>query len=500
VRQVAALVALRARTARGPAGRRVRLGLGSVPVLFVAAAVGGTLLPTAGFESALLLMPTALLAFAIAAMAATVGGGGRALLSPDEAATFPVTPGAEFLGSVLLAPLNVAWLVQALGLVALTGWVAAAGGWGGLLLAEMVTLAWLASTTVLAQAIGYAVDLARTSAVGLWSARALLAVLVAAAAVIIAAGRLTELLNRAPTTRFVAAAVAGSSGGWRLWAVGMAQITALGLLALPPGVLLARRLRRRPARPQVRVEARDYPTHRDAPNDLLAGLRVDRAGVWRSAPLRRGLVALAAIPGLAACAAGLDWPLIVLLPGLVTSGAGLLYGVNALSLDGKGAIWRHSLPESPNALLTARMLTVTETCLAGAALVLLAACLRAPGAPTMTELAAVAAAVICSTAQVVSHCLVWSLSRPYAAGLRDARDQPAPPAAMAGYSARLAVSTTVTALLFSILARVGATAAVLLLALAVLLLAARRCLVGARLWNDGAVRSRVVATVAGVTA
>jgi hypothetical protein len=469
-------------------------------VVFAAAAVGGTLLPAAGASNALLLMPTALLAFAIAATAATVGGGGRALLSPDEAGAFPVTAGADFLGSLLLAPLNVAWLVQALGLVALTGWVAAGGGWGGVLLAEMVTLAWLAATSVLAQTIGYAVDLARTSAVGLWSARALLAALVAAAAAVMAAGRLADLLNRAPTIRFAAAAWAGATGGWRPWAVGLAQITALGLLAWPPGVLLARRLRRRPPRPQVRVEARDYPTHRDAPSDLLAALRIDRAGVWRSAPLRRGLVALAAIPGLAACAAGLDWSLIVLLPGLVTSGAGLLFGVNALSLDGKGSIWRHSLPESPNALLTARMLTVTETCLAGAGLVLLAACLRAPHAPTVTELVAVAAAVVCSTAQVVSHCLVWSLSHPYAAGLRDARDQPAPPAAMAGYSARLAVSTTVTAVAFSIMARAGATAAVLLLALAVLLLAARRCLVGARLWGDVAVRSQVVATVAGVTA
>jgi hypothetical protein len=500
VRQVAALVALRRRTVRGAAGRRVRFGLGTLPVLFIAAAAGGTRLPAADIAGAILLMPTALLAFAIVATAATVGGGGRALLSPDEAATFPITPGAEYLGSLLLAPLNVAWLVQALGLVALTGWVAAGGGMGGVLVAEVVTLAWLAATSVLAQTIGYAVDLARTSAVGLWAARALGAALVAVVAAVMATGHLVGLLNQAPTIRFVSAIVSGAAFGWRLWAVGVVQILAIGLLAWLPGVLISRRLRRRPPRPQVRVEARDYSTHRDAPNDLLAALRVDRASVWRSAPLRRGLVALAAIPGLAACAAGLDWSLIVLLPGLVTSGAGLLFGVNALSLDGKGAIWRHSLPESPNALLTARMLTVTETCLAGAGLVLLAACLRAPQGPTVTEIAAVAAAVICSTAQVVSHCLVWSLSRPYAAGLRDARDQPAPPAAMAGYSARLAVSTTLTAVMFSILARAGATTAVLLLALAVLLLAARRCLVGARLWGDEAVRSRVVATVAGVTA
>ena len=401
---------------------------------------------------------------------------------------------------MLLAPLNVAWLAQALGLVALTGWVTSFAGWDGVLLAEAVTLAWLVVATVIAQSIGCAVDLARTSTIGVWGARSLLVVLLAGAAAIALTGRLAGILNHAPTLGVLVASLGGASHKYALWSRGIVGVIALGLVAWPLGVMLARRLRRRPPRAQVRVEAREYPARRDATSDLLAALRIDRAGVWRSAPLRRGLVALAAIPGIAAVAAGLDWPLIVLLPGLVTSGAGLLFGVNALSLDGPGAIWRHTLPGSPRVVLAARMVTVAETCLAGAGLVLIAACLRAPRGPGAAEVAAVAAAVICSTAQVVSHCLSWSLARPYAASLRDARDQPAPPAAMAGYSARLAAATTLSGLLFSVLARAGATAAVLALALGLLLLAARRCITAARLWDDVTLRSRAVATVAGVTA
>ena len=46
----------------------------------------------------------------------------------------------------------------------------------------------------------------------------------------------------------------------------------------------------------------------------------------------------------------------------------------------------------------------------------------------------------------------WSIARPFAVDLRSARATPAPPVVMAGYSARLAVVTTMTGLVFSGLA------------------------------------------------
>jgi len=47
----------------------------------------------------------------------------------------------------------------------------------------------------------------------------------------------------------------------------------------------------------------------------------------------------------------------------------------------------------------------------------------------------------------------WSLARPFAVGLRSARATPAPPVVMAGYSARLAMATSVTGLILSGLAQ-----------------------------------------------
>ena len=48
----------------------------------------------------------------------------------------------------------------------------------------------------------------------------------------------------------------------------------------------------------------------------------------------------------------------------------------------------------------------------------------------------------------------WSSRRPFAVDLRSARATPAPPLVMVGYSTKLAVTTTLTSLVFSGLARV----------------------------------------------
>jgi len=305
------------------------------------------------------------------------------------------------------------------------------------------------------------------------------------------------VLDSAPTLTLILAAIAtggGVWGGWLLTMAGLAAATAAGYVA---GARLVAVVQRRPARSQVQVEASEYAARPDPRSDLAAALRIDHAGVWRSAPLRRGLVALPVAPALAAAAAGLDWYLVVLLPGLVTSGAALLFGVNAMSLDGTGAIWRASLPGSPRVLFVSRLLVIAEisliTCLGAVAV----AAVRAPGAPTAAEVAAVLAAALTTTAQVVGHCAHWSVHRPYAATLRDARDQPAPPAAMAAYSARLAFVTTGTGLLLSALSRLDQPGGVIAAAVAIGALAVRRTVAALDRWDDPAVRSRVVATVAG---
>jgi hypothetical protein len=99
-------------------------------------------------------------------------------------------------------------------------------------------------------------------------------------------------------------------------------------------------------------------------------------------------------------------------------------------------------------------------------------------------------------ALVVAACMRHSVRRPHKADLRGPRDTPAPPGTMAVYSARLALGTTLTGLLFSLLALapepwLPAVAAVPFVARAGLSLTATE-----RDWAQPGTRARVVTTVA----
>ena len=184
-------------------------------------------------------------------------------------------------------------------------------------------------------------------------------------------------------------------------------------------------------------------------------LAIDRASVWRSPALRRGLLVLGILPGAVAAVAGLEWPALVLLPGLVAAGAGLLFGVNAFCLDGSGAVWLASLPVRPSTLFWSKSQVVAETCAIAVAITVAAGSLRAQGAPTAGEAAALASCVVVVVLRVVATCMELSVTRPFRADLLGPRDTPAPPGVMAAYSARLAVSTTLVAVLFSTMAEVA---------------------------------------------
>ena len=493
--QVGALVRMRAGALHGAARRRAVGGLLLLPTLMTLAAVGGLALPENGEQNARLLMPTAWLGFALTAVLAAGTSGSRTLLPRAQTVMFPLTAGAEQLGALLLAPLNVAWLTQTLALLALATW-----GFGtpaSLLPVLVLTIAWIVTSTVIAQAVSWLIELARTTRAGPWLIRAVIVGGVLTATVLTLTGRVGALLDQAPTVRFVAAlaaTMAGDQGPW-LWL--LAQLVGVSIGAYLIGLWLTARWLRRAPRDQTRVESRDYPARTDPRSEFAAALRIDRAGVWRSTPLRRGLATLIAAPGLAAAAAGLDWSLAALLPGLVASGAGLLFGVNALSLDGSGAVWRESLPGTARTVLLARLVVVTEVCLASALLAAVIGAVRAPNPPSGAAVIAVLGAVIATTAQVVGRCAGWSVNRPFAATLRDARDQPAPPTAMAGYSARLAISTTCTGMLFTICARYGLAVVAVTATVAITALGLRRVLAALEQWDDGTLRSRVITTVVG---
>ncbi len=218
--------------------------------------------------------------------------------------------------------------------------------------------------------------------------------------------------------------------------------------------------------------------------------------MWRSGPLRRGLLVLSILPGGVAAVAGLEWTSLVLLPGLVAAGAGLLFGVNAFCLDGTGAIWLETLPRRPSLAYWSKAQVVAETCLVAIVLTLGAALLRAGDAPTRSQLTALVASAVVALVRVVALCMELSLAHPYRADLRGPRDTPAPPGVMAAYSARLALSTTLVAILFSALAEVAPWQWPLYLAVPFVLLGVRRLVRGARRWERHDVRAGVVSVVA----
>jgi hypothetical protein len=129
------------------------------------------------------------------------------------------------------------------------------------------------------------------------------------------------------------------------------------------------------------------------------------------------------------------------------------------------------------------------------ALALAAGVTRAGRAPTAAEAVAVAGCALVSVSRVVATCMRLSLERPHRADLRGPRDTPAPPGAMAGYSVRLAVSTTFVAVLFSGASQLDDWRLPAALVVPFLLLSARRLVGSSHSWLDPGLRARVVATV-----
>ena len=90
----------------------------------------------------------------------------------------------------------------------------------------------------------------------------------------------------------------------------------------------------------------------------------------------------------------------------------------------------------------------------------------------------------------------WSVERPYSVDMRSARATPAPPVVMAGYSARLALKTTLIGLVFSGTALAPDWRLPVLVAVPMLCWAGVRLVRTAELWAVPEVRSRVIAVVA----
>lgn len=451
------LLAFRAATVRRP--RVVLLAALLLGGACVAAALAPLWLPDADLSR--LLHPALAGVVLAGAGAASAGGGGRELLPRDALAVHPVSPVADHLGALVLAPLSAGWLVPACVLLAV-------GGPGRLPL----TVAWLLAATALAQVVGWSAELLRRGPRAPGLLRFALPV-VATAALAGPAGVVAR------TDRVVVPS-------------GVLVLVAVLLVLL--GARLALATARRAPRDEGRLETRAYPVRPAPRSDLAVLRRIDRGSVWRSVPLRRGTGFLALAPGALALTGGLDWAGLTMLPGLVASGCVLLFGVNLWCLDGRGLLWRETLPVGPRTVVLARTWVLAEL-LAGAGVLTLALGAVRAGRPSAVELLAVVLSLVVVVGQAVSAALRWSAAHPHAVDLRSARATPAPPLSMVGYSLRLALATTASGLLLAGFASAGRTGPVLLVAAVSLSVSAARIVRAARHWSDPVRRAAIVSVV-----
>ncbi|HEY0903937.1 MAG TPA: hypothetical protein VGE14_08620 [Marmoricola sp.] len=497
LRDLGALLAFRAAGLDDRVTRRLRIGAVGVLALTVASVVVPAYLrgplELRRVKDMVAILPSLYLGFMIlAVLAAIASGGGREVVPREQSVAFPVSSVTEHLGALLLAPLNIAWLIQAWTILAMTSYVL---GPEMLVAAVVPLLLWIGVSTAVGQALGWVFEGVRRGTHGILVARMIAAAAMGAVVALVLTDSLVPLLDRSPTVEVYLAAAYANGHQWSSWTVSVLVLVAMLLVATLVGLGPARWALHRPLREELRLEAGHIEPRPDPGSDLRALVRLDRASIWRAVPLRRGLLVLAFMPGLVALAGDLEWDLVTILPGLVASGGALLFGVNTWCLDGRGALWRDSLPVPARTAYYAKVIVLFEVLLSAAAFTILLAALRA-GAPTSAELLSVISAAVVVAASVVSTSMRWSVERPFAVDMRSARATPAPPVVMAGYSARLAAKTTLIGLVFSGTALAPDWRLPVLVAVPMLCWSAVRLLRTADQWAVPEVRSRVIAVVA----
>jgi hypothetical protein len=494
--QLGPLIALRWRMVRSS---RARLGFSllasSIPVLCAVSAVVGALAPRQRSFDVQVVAPTAYLSVAVLALLAPlVAGGGNELFPSDQLSAFPITARTQYLASLTLTPLNLAWTTQLIALVGLTSYIVGRTPW--VFLGLVLCLVYFAAVSVAGQAMAWAVVGVRQRRRGRQVTWVIAAAVTALLLTLVGLRRLTDVLDHAPTTGLVTTVLLSRLGpSGRYWAT-VIGLLVVAVLAYVAGKRACTWALRRPGDAASRIDVAQVRRRTAARSPHATVLAMDRASVWRSPSLRRGLIVLAILPGLVAASAGLEWSSLVLLPGLVAAGAGLLFGVNAFCLDGSGIVWLASLPVRPALAFWCKAQVIAETCLVAIVLTLACGVLRTARPPTAPEAVALGASALIAMLRVLALCLELSIGHPHRADLRGPRDTPAPPGVMAAYSARLALTTTVIAVVFSALAQVDAWQWPAAVALPFILLSTRRLLAAAGRWDEPATRARVVATVA----
>jgi hypothetical protein len=492
--QVGALVRLRWRMIRS---RPKQVGL-AVTVLAVLLGVGVMLavarqaVPVELRDQALIAYPTFLLVvFLVSVLSPFLAGGATELYPASHLVAYPVRARTRFAVSLLLMPLNLAWSSQIVVLAFLVVVGSIRAPWLPQL--AVVTIGFVLAATVLGQALAWAGAGIRQTRRGRTLTNVAGALLALVIAVLAWRGLIVELADRSPLVEVLGSGLdpwgprsLGTTAGF----VGLALVSfVLGTWAVSWTV------RRRSEISGLNEGAAARP--RDDPRSSTAALaQINRAAVWRSTPLRRGSLLLVAMPIATAALFTLEWQQLVLLPGLVAAGAALLFGVNAFSLYGSGALWLAAQPMLDHTLLRAQARIIAEFVGLATVVAALGTALLARERPTVVDAIVLICAALASSTWVFAACLSYSVRHPHQADLRGTRDTPAPPGSMTGYSLRLAVAVSAISLLMT--AAVSAQSALLAVGvlLAVVTLALGRAARVARQWAAPEVRSRVLVTVA----
>ena len=492
--QLGALLALRWQMLRAPGARLASLLGGVLLAWLLARAVrAGSALDIPLLATAIEVAPAAYAGFAALAVLSPLTAASTHLVPDDQLVAFPVRPATHLLGGLLLAPLNLVWICQLLALTALTSCLTLGGS---LLRGGVTTLAYVLAVTVVSQLGVWLLLGLRSSRRGRQVVGAAAGALVVGFVAVVQAGSGPALLARSPTSSVVDGVIAGGDGHLVRWSVTTGLLLLVACCGLALGAVTCRWALHRPGDASGAITG--HVRRRRARSSALRSLvAVDRASVWRAPALRRAGLVLAVLPGLLAAGAGLPWSSLVVLPAVVAGGAALLFGVNAFSLDGAGAVWVSSLPHDPLLGLWSKAIVVTETVLATVVLAAVAGSSRSPGAPTAAELAALVCSAVLCTAVVVTLALSASVRRPYRADLGGPRDAVAPPGALAVASVRLALPTAGVGVVLGTAGGTGVWWLPPALALPLLALCALSAARTVRLYTDPHQRARVVHIVAG---
>jgi hypothetical protein len=482
--------------------RRLRWAIALIalvpPALVVLGLLGLQNAPNEQRLNLALATPTFYVGFAVLTMLAPlVSGGGYELFPSGQMVAYPIRPATVFRGTLLLAPINLAWVINVIALFVVTGFAVGDPAWIPTVRALLVVAAFVGAATILGHGVGWLVMGIRQSRRGRLATNVLGVCILLAGLVVVWAGQVLTLLDYSPTASVLVAAYAGYQGNHDRWLLTLAVLVVLALLMLRFGDAAASWALRRPGDHADRSSSRPVPRRRMRQTALPALVAVDHASIWRSTPLRRGVLVIVVVPGVLAGLVGMSWQSLILVPGLIAAGAGLLFGINAFTLDSTGSIWLSTLPGWARPAFLAKSLVFGEIALAAVFSALIGGSLRAPQPSSMAEVtAAVGSAVSCAIV-VVAIGMRSSLRHPHRAELEGPRDTPATPGVMAAQSIRFATVTTLTSLYFAGLSVAGDWWLPLVGAVPVVAFVMLHLRESARAWEHPHVRAFVVTTVSG---